>query len=89
MELIDVFDEDNKYLGYSLERNEVHHKNLWHHHVSAWIMNYEGMILLQQRAFTKKKNPLSSLGNPIYMTFNLSPDQTLPGFCSEANFVPI
>ena len=57
MELIDVFDEDNKYLGYSLERNEVHHKNLWHHHVSAWIMNYEGMILLQQRAFTKKKNP--------------------------------
>lgn len=57
MELIDVFDEDNKYLGYSLERNEVHDKNLWHHHVSAWIMNYEGMILLQQRALTKKKNP--------------------------------
>ena len=57
MELIDVFDEDNKYLGYSLERNEVHDKNLWHHHVSAWIINYEGMILLQQRAFTKKKNP--------------------------------
>lgn len=57
MELIDIFDEDNKYLGYHLERNEVHDKNLWHHHVSAWIMNYDGMILLQQRALNKKKNP--------------------------------
>lgn len=58
MELIDVYDEDNKYLGYALDRDEVHSKNLWHHHVSAWIMNYDGKVLLQQRAFSKKKNPL-------------------------------
>ena len=57
MELIDIFDENNKPLGYALERNEAHDRNLWHHHVSAWIMNYNGMILLQQRALTKKKNP--------------------------------
>lgn len=57
MELIDIFDENNRYLGYSLDRKEVHEKNLWHHHVSAWIMNYDGMVLLQQRALTKKKNP--------------------------------
>ncbi|MBP3920716.1 MAG: hypothetical protein J6D28_04045 [Bacilli bacterium] len=48
MELIDIFDEDNKYLGYSLECSKAHEKNLWHHHVSAWIMNYNGKTLLQQ-----------------------------------------
>lgn len=57
MELIDIYDENNKYLGYALDRNEVHSKNLWHHHVSAWIMNYDGKVLLQQRTFNKKKNP--------------------------------
>lgn len=55
MELIDVFDENNNYLGYSLDRKEVHEENLWHRHVSAWIMNYNGEILLQQRALDKKK----------------------------------
>lgn len=57
MELLDVYDENNNYLGYSLDRKEVHEKKLWHHHASAWIINKEGKILLQQRAFTKKKNP--------------------------------
>ena len=57
MELIDIFDENNNYLGYSLERSKVHEENLWHHHVSAWIMDYNGEILLQQRALSKKKNP--------------------------------
>lgn len=47
MELIDIFDENNKYLGYSLDRDEVHRKNLQHHHVSAWIMNYEGKVLFK------------------------------------------
>jgi len=57
MELIDVFDENNKYLGNSVERSKVHEENLWHRHVSAWIMNYDGDILLQQRSLGKKKNP--------------------------------
>lgn len=35
MELIDIYDENNKYMNYSLDRKEVHDKNLWHHHVSA------------------------------------------------------
>lgn len=56
MELIDVYDENNNYLGYSLERSKIHKKNLWHRHVSAWIMNYNGDVLLQQRALIKKKN---------------------------------
>lgn len=57
MELLDVFDENNNYLGYSLERKEIHEKNLYHRHVSSWIMNYDGLILLQQRSFSKNKNP--------------------------------
>ena len=57
MELIDVFDEEGNYMNYSLDRKEVHEKNLWHQHASAWIMNKEGLILLQQRSFDKKKNP--------------------------------
>ena len=57
MELLDVFNENNEYLGYSVERSKIHEDNLWHHHVSAWIMNYDGKILLQQRALNKKKNP--------------------------------
>ena len=57
MEMLEIYDENNNDLGYDLERKEVHEKNLYHHHVSAWIMNNEGKILLQQRSFTKKKNP--------------------------------
>ena len=57
MELIDIYDENNNYLGYSVERDEAHKKNLWHHHVSAWIMNYDGKILLQKRTLIKKSNP--------------------------------
>lgn len=58
MELIDIYDENNNYLGYSIERKKVHSDNLWHHHASAWIMNEKGEILLQQRSKNKKKNPL-------------------------------
>lgn len=57
MELIDIYDENNNYLGYSLDRKEAHEKNLWHYHVSAWIMNYDGKVLLQQRSFNTRKNP--------------------------------
>lgn len=57
MELIEVFDEDNNSLNYSVSRDEIHAKKLYHRHVSAWIMNDEGMILMQKRSLSKKKNP--------------------------------
>ena len=57
MEKLDVYDENNNFLEYSLDREEIHNKNLFHRHVSAWIMNLEGKVLMQQRAFSKKKNP--------------------------------
>ena len=46
MELLDVFNENNEYLGYSVERLKAHEENLWHHHLSAWIMNYDLMTNL-------------------------------------------
>lgn len=57
MELLDVFDENNNYLGCSLDRSEIHEKKQWHRHVSAWIMNKEGRVLLQKRSLSKKRNP--------------------------------
>ena len=57
MEIIDVFNENNEPLNYTMTRDEVHEKNLWHRHASGWIMNKKGEILLQKRAKTKKKNP--------------------------------
>jgi len=57
LELIDVYDENNNSLNYFLDREKIHELNMWHRHVSVWIMNYNGEILLQQRAFIKKKNP--------------------------------
>lgn len=58
MELIDVFDENNIFLGYCLTRKEVHDMNLWHRHVSCYIMNKkDGSILMQKRSLNKIKNP--------------------------------
>ena len=57
MEMLEIFDENNNSLNYAEERNKVHEQGLWHRHVSAWIMNYNGDILLQRRSLTKKKNP--------------------------------
>ena len=57
MEIIEVFDCDNNSLGYGVPREQIHEEKLWHRHVSAWIMNNDGMILMQRRSLTKKKNP--------------------------------
>ena len=57
MELLDIIDEKDNITGDKVERSRVHELNLWHHHVFAWIMNYDGKILLQQRAFNKKTSP--------------------------------
>ena len=58
MELIDIYDELNNDLGYSVDRKKAHSDNLWHRYASTWIMNDKGEILLQQRSKNKKKNPL-------------------------------
>lgn len=57
MELIDIVDENNKLTGQVEERKMVHEKCLWHRHVSSWIMNKNGEILLQRRSANKARNP--------------------------------
>lgn len=57
MELIDIVDENNNLTGEVEERNIIHDKGLWHRHVSSWIMNSNGEILLQRRAENKSRNP--------------------------------
>ena len=49
MELLDVVDDNNNLIGLSEDRKIVHEKNLWHRHVSCWIMNSKGKILLQKK----------------------------------------
>lgn len=57
MEFLESVDENNDLTGVVLDRKTIHDKKLFHRHVSCWIMNEKGEILLQQRAFSKEKNP--------------------------------
>lgn len=57
MEYLDVVDDENMFTGEVVERSVAHEKGLFHRHVSCWIVNKEGMVLLQRRAYTKTKNP--------------------------------
>lgn len=56
MELLDILNENNELTGKVETREKAHEQNLWHRHVSAWIMNEKGEILLQKRAELKKRN---------------------------------
>lgn len=57
MEYIDIVDENDQLTGIVEERRAAHDKNLWHRHVTSWIMNEEGKILLQKRSPLKDRNP--------------------------------
>lgn len=57
MEYLDIVDENNILTGEKGERKQIHDENLWHRHVTSWIMNKKGEILLQKRAATKPRNP--------------------------------
>lgn len=57
MEILDIVDEENKLINKKHTRQYIHENNLWHRHVACWIINDKGEVLLQKRAFNKKKNP--------------------------------
>lgn len=57
MELVDIVDENNKLTGQVEEKTLTHKKCLWHRHVSSWIMNKKGEVLLQKRSADKPRNP--------------------------------
>ena len=57
MEFLDIVDENDILTGEVKDRDYVHNNNLYHRHVSCFIINNKGEILLQRRALTKKKKP--------------------------------
>lgn len=56
MELLDIVDENNILTGEVEYRKFIHKNNLWHRHVSCWIMNQKGELLFQKRAACKERN---------------------------------
>lgn len=57
LELLDVFDEENKERIGLAERGVVHYYNLWHREIACWIINDNNEILLQRRSPNKKQQP--------------------------------
>ena len=56
MEYLDIVNENNEITGKVADRKTAHEQSLWHRHVSSWIMNQKGEILLQRRSPEKKRN---------------------------------
>lgn len=57
LELLEVFDEENKERIGLAERGVVHYYNLWHREIACWIVNEKNEILLQRRSQNKKQQP--------------------------------
>ncbi len=57
-ELLEVVTEEGNPTGEILSRDEIHNKNLLHNEIAVFVINKEGLVLLQKRAATKKSNPL-------------------------------
>lgn len=55
MEILDIVNENNELINKRETRKYIHDNFLWHRHVSCWIINEKGEILLQKRAAQKKK----------------------------------
>ena len=56
-ELIDIYDENNTFLGIQKMKSEAHKDGLWHSAAHLWIYNAKGEILLQLRAKEKALYP--------------------------------
>ena len=57
MEILDIVDENNELINKKETRKYIHDNFLWNRHVSCWIINENGEVLLQKRAAEKKRNP--------------------------------
>ncbi len=53
-EFLDVYDENNKPLNKSYDRNKVHDEGLWHHEILVIIINNKNQVLLQKRSYKKR-----------------------------------
>ena len=56
-EMIDVYDENQNRLNFSVSRKEAHSKGLWHIASGCVILNDRLEILSQKRSVKKDKNP--------------------------------
>lgn len=57
MEYLDIVNENNELINVIKTRQYIHENSLWHRHVSCWIINEKGEVLLQKRSLQKKNNP--------------------------------
>lgn len=57
MELIDIVDENGKFTGQVMDKEEAHDKNLLHNEVAVFIINDNKQVLLQKRSANKRFNP--------------------------------
>ncbi|MEI7718752.1 MAG: NUDIX domain-containing protein [archaeon] len=56
-ELIDIFDEENKFTGVKKMKSEAHKDGSWHRVIRVWIYNSKGEVLIQLRAKDKLLYP--------------------------------
>jgi len=56
MELIDIYTEDEKYVGVA-DRDVAHAFGLWHKAVHCWITLKDGRVVFQRRSKSKADNP--------------------------------
>ena len=54
MELVELYDEDNKECIGVAEREQVHENSLWHREVMVMVINEKNEVLLQRRSLNKK-----------------------------------
>lgn len=54
MEYIDVYDENGNKTNCVRSKNLIYKTGSWHRSVHIWIMNSNGELLIQQRAFDKE-----------------------------------
>jgi isopentenyldiphosphate isomerase len=49
-ELYDIVDENDKPLGFTKPKSEVHRDGDWHRSAHVWVLNSKGELLIQKRA---------------------------------------
>lgn len=57
MELLDIYDEKGKKLGFTATRKEAHEKGYWHKIACVFVVNDDGNVILQRRSMLKESNP--------------------------------
>jgi isopentenyldiphosphate isomerase len=57
MEKWDVYDKNGNLTGYTKTKNDVWTSDEYHLGASLWIINYDGNLLIQKRAASKRRLP--------------------------------